>query len=229
MSGSRKIFLCVCLLPVCHAALWHIDDLLELSQAAFLADKGSALQYAVDPSAFPDSFALCCTVSPAYSAFAVREGLLCLAFPRLSFTLNAQYHPLIGNYRVTGAFPLLRESQIQAGLQIHYALSQIPGYDTRHSVSCSGGLQIIPHSDWRIFLFNRHFMDLSTEDQPPFLEPLLHAGLSYSPGCVFQFNGGLRKRADYGWQIYGGLSCMPVSVLQLGLQYDYPQSSLRVV
>lgn len=229
MSVWNKILCSGCLAVFSYAALWHIDDMLDFSQCFLFPNKSPALFYSVDPTAFPDTFSLCCVVSPTYSAFEVREGLLCLAFPRLSFTVNAQYHSLMGNYRLTAAFPLLQEEQIRAGLQIHYALSHIPGYETRHAVSCSGALRIIPHSDWRIFIFNRHFLDLSVDEQVSFLEPLLHAGLTYAPGGIFRVGGGLRKRASYNWQFYGAFSCSPLPALQVGLQYEYPQSAVRIL
>ncbi|MDD3716045.1 MAG: hypothetical protein PHX07_00505 [Candidatus Marinimicrobia bacterium] len=229
MAVLKKILSLGCLAVFSYAALWYLDDILDLSQYLISRDETPALFYSVDPTAFPDTFSLGCVVSPTYRAFGVREGLLCLAFSRLSFAVNAQYHSLMGNYRLTAAFPLLREKQIRAGLQIHYALSHIPGYETRQALSCSAALRIIPHSHWRIFIFNRNFLDLSVDDQVPFLEPLLHAGLTYAPGGIFRVSCGLRKRASYDWQFYGAFSCSPLPALQMGLQYDYPQSASRIM
>ncbi len=229
MSFWRKIFFSFCLVAFSYAALWHIDDVLDLSHSLLNSQKNAALFSSVDPSSFPEKLSFCCVVSSIYKDYGVREGLVCVAFPRLSFALDAQYHPLMGNYRLSSAFSILQEERISAGIQIHYALSQIPGYDIRHAISCSAALRINPHPDWRIFISNRNFLDLSIDKEDSFLEPLLHAGLSYAPIGLFQIKGGLRKRASCDWQFYAGFSCLPLSVLQIGLQFDYPVSALRSV
>jgi len=216
MSGTKfKYFiLFTVFIAVTDAAVWHIG-----SSFPYVMRKGP-LAYAQSPVLFPDTLSVASVWSPVYREFGIQEGMVYIGARGFDLSLKTQYHSLMSNHQLSFGFPILTETTLEAGLQLHYTLSALHGIETQHKGSCSGGLKITPHPDWGISLYSMHFLSFPRDSTEHLLEANSGCAFAYSLLPELKLSLVFQKRVLLPWQMFLGVQYKPWKVLACAIQFE---------
>lgn len=216
MSKAIYIVLII-LLPVClSGVVWHLQENLPL----FPDDEKDALSCVADPSVFADTLCFVSAWSPGFREFGICEGLFYAGSRSFALTFVTQHHRLMGNHVLSAAFPVIKGENIRAGLELHYGISAIPGFETRHGGSCSGAVRLFPHPQWQVMLRSRYMLAFPQEPAAGIFESGILAGITYAPLPFVRLSGCLSKCAALPWSGVLQLSCLPGKALSVSAGYD---------
>ena len=224
MSGTKfKYFiLFTVFFAVTDAAVWHIGSSFPY------AIRDGPLAYAQSPVLFSDTLCVASVWSPVYRKFGIQEGLIYIGCSGFDLSLKTQYHSLMSNHQLSFGFPVLNETALKAGLQLHYTLSALHGIDTQHKGSCSGGLLILPHSDWGISLYSMHLLSFPRDSIEHLLEANSGCAFTYSLLPELELSVVFQKRVLLPWQMFLGIQYKPWKVLACSMQFEIEEHQWEI-
>jgi len=216
MSGTKLKYIIIfaVFFAAADAAVWHIGSSFPY------AIRDSPLAYAQSSALFPDTICVASVWSPVYRKFGIQEGMIYIGAKGFDLSLKTQYHALMSNHQLSFGFPVLNEKTLKAGLQLHYTLSALHGIDTQHKGSCSGGMIIDPHPDWKISLYSMHLLSFPRDSTEHLLEASSGCSVAYSPITKLSMTMTLQKRNMFPWQLVFGVHYVPWKVLSASLKFD---------
>lgn len=224
MSGTKfkYIVLFTVFFAVADAAVWHIGSSFPY------AIRDDPFAYAQSPALFPDTLCVASGWSPVYRKFGIQEGMIYIGARGFDLSLKTQYHILMSNHQLSFGFPVLNETTVQAGLQLHYTLSALSGVDSQHRGSCSGGMIISPHPDWKISLYSMHLLSFPRDSTEHLLEA--YSGCAFVYSLLPELNMSLvfQKRVLFPWQMFLGINYKPWEVLACSIQYEVAEHQWEI-
>jgi len=225
MSGTKfKYFiLFTVFFTVTNAAVWHIGSSFPYTI------RDGPLAYAQSPVLFSDTLCVASAWSPVYRKFGIQEGLIYIGGRGYDLSFKTQYHSLMSNHQLSFGFPVLNETALKAGLQLHYTLSALHGIDTQHKGSCSGGLLILPHPNWEISLYSMHLLSFPRDSIEHLLEENSGCGFTYSLLPELNLSVVFQKRVLLPWQMFLGIQYKPWKVLACSMQFEIEEHQWEIV
>ncbi|MCF7832385.1 MAG: hypothetical protein K9N05_02260 [Candidatus Marinimicrobia bacterium] len=216
MSGAKLkyIILFTVFFAGVNAAVWHIGSSFPC------AIRDGPLAYAQAPALFPDTLCVASVWSPVYRGFGVQEGMIYMGARGFDLSLKTQYHALMSNHQLTFGFPILRETTIKAGLQLHYTLSALHGVNIWHKGSCSGGMLLTPNRDWKISLYSQHLLSFPRDSTEHLLEACSGFAVAYFLQPELNFSITMQKRFLLPWQMFFGIYYQAWRALAFSVQYE---------
>ncbi|MCK5817257.1 MAG: hypothetical protein KAH15_04565 [Candidatus Marinimicrobia bacterium] len=210
------------LFAVTDAAVWHIGSSFPY------AIRDGPLAYAQSPVLFSDTLCVASAWSPVYRKFGIQEGLIYIGGRGYDLSFKTQYHSLMSNHQLSFGFPVLNETALKAGLQLHYTLSALHGIDTQHKGSCSGGLLILPHPDWEISLYSMHLLSFPRDSIEHLLEANSGCAFTYSLLPELKLSVVFQKRVLLPWQMFLGIQYKPWKVLACSMQFEIEEHQWEI-
>lgn len=218
MSGTKRKYFILCKLIccVCYGISWQ--------GSSVLSEKIEGMQ----PANFPDTLCFAAAWSPLYPGFGIQEGMLYAGTAFFDLSLKSQYHTLMSNHQLSLGFPILSETAIKAGLQLHYTLSALHGNEILHKGSCSGGLVIRPQPNWQVSLFSMHMLTFPVDSVEHLLEPELSAGLTLNILPRFSTSIYCSKSLNLPWRSYVGFDWDIVQNISINAIYELGTNNIAL-
>jgi len=219
MSGTNmtRILICTLFFSYASALMWYHESVMPWSRQAKLAH----------PAIYPDTLCLALSWSPICIGFDIHEGFFYAGSDKFELSIKSQYHELMSNHQLSIGMPIVNDTAIQAGIQLHYTLSALHGVESIHRGSCSGGLILHPRPEWQVSLSSMHILAFPGDSAAQILEPNFSVGFSFVPMKNLRIYSMFKKSVNLSWRAFVGVKWELPKALSLGCCYE--MSSQHIV
>ena len=222
MSGTKLKYLIICrvFFGACYAVTWNIGSTVPM---IFGKDPQTCVFH---PAIFPDTLCFASSWSNTFKGYGIHEGMVYGGSSNFDISFITQYHRLMSNHRLNIGFPILKEKNIKAGLQLHYTLSALHGVGSKHKGSCSGGVIISPTPDWQVSLYSMHLLGYPRDSTEHVLEAKIGAMCSIRILPSFKFAVQTNKTVNTSWRFLMGVIWQPISIISMGLKSEFESDNI---
>lgn len=224
MSGTKLTFtlLLSMIFGMCFALSWHADSYLPYPV------NNDPVDFIMHPGSFPDTLCIASSWSPVYAGFGIYEGMIYGGTSKFDLSVKSQYHRLMSNYQMSAGFPLLKNQDLQAGLQFHYTMSLLHGDVAMHRLSCSGGLVLTPDPRLTISALSHHMLGFPADSCIRILQPDFQTTAIFHATSFLNLSIGAKKAGSMPWRLYLGARVSYRDVIWGAIQYECSEHCLSL-